>query len=285
MTIEEILNSLHVTMPNVTSWGVERLQQPEVSLDSDTLDYVSGVQDSINTGLSDLNSKRLSTKSGSLNDVDLNGVVSGVIGGLNGILGIESSAKQLADMHGDTSEYDTQMANLNAQLHATNGTIDQALSMQSYPIKRQTAQDIRGMDDSQRRAGIASATMNGVQAGLQGFKLGFLPGIFTTLAGAGIGFLNGKQADAEGQRIAQSKADFANYNADMMMQNLQTNREADINRIQSRDNAESAIHAVARGGEIQRHEYASRMIGQKNTPFRPTKQYCKGGLKVRIKVK
>ena len=287
MTLEDILSSLNVTMPSVTANATERLSTTPVGYgSSDELQsFLDNQQDSINAGLGDSNSKRLSAKSGSLNDVDLNGVASGVISGLNGILGIESSAKQLSQMHGDMSAYNTQMANLRSQVYATNDTIDQALSAQNYIVPRQTAESVSGLSEVDRSNGVTSATINGLRTGMEGFKLGIIPGIFTTIAGAGIGLLRGRQEADEGRKIAQSQADFANYNADMMTQNLQTNRDADINRIQSRDNAESAVHAVARGGEIQRHEYASRMIGQKNTPFRPTKQYCKGGLKVRIKVK
>ena len=140
-------------MPSVTSWGVERVQQPEYSLDSDSLAYLNNVQDNINTSLGSSNQNQLSARSGIsglLGSMDLNGVASGVIGGLNGILQTENTANQLSQMYGDQSAYNTQMANLRSQLYATNETIDQALSMQGYPIKKQTAEDFRGLTRGQR---------------------------------------------------------------------------------------------------------------------------------------
>ena len=289
-------------MPSVTSWGVERVQQPEYSLDSDSLAYLNNVQDNINTSLGSSNQNQLSARSGIsglLGSMDLNGVASGVIGGLNGILQTENTANQLSQMYGDQSAYNTQMANLRSQLYATNETIDQALSLQGYPIKKQTAEDFRGLTRGQRNGLVASTALSGAGSGASiGAAIGsIIPGLGTVAggliggaAGAIGGFIRGKHEDKQGEQLAQSNANYANYNADMMMQNLQTNREADINRIQLRDNAESAVHAVANGGNIERKQmdirsFANKTLGKKDYPDRPVRRMTKGGVMVRFKVK
>ena len=268
------------------------------------LSWLDGLQDSINDSLTKQNNKAASKPFfGNLNleNFDLNGAMSGVVGGLNGLIGVNNTGQQLQQMYEDKSAYDAQFANMRAIANQNYDTLGQVLAAPQFYMPKQTVEGVRGMTQEQRNGLIGSSALSGASGGASvGAAIGsIIPGIGTAIGGAvggligGIGgFFSGKRADKQGQLKAQSEADFRNYQNDNLAYAYQMNQQAAVNRIQSRDNAEKVVRAVADGGKIERKqmgikEFSDLVLNKRrsDSAYIPSRKKCNGGVLVRYKVK
>lgn len=213
-----------------------------------------------------------------------NGISNG-IGALNGLVGIAGIANRASQIQRDDPRFSQALGMMRGA--GTYGYSDygQVLSemdnMRQYGIRRNES-DVRGMTEGQKWGNVGQGALAGASAGSAFGLVGTAIGGLLGAAGAGLGVLNGDT----GARV-QTDAD--NYNMQHAEQLAQLNYDAALENIANRNHVQKAVHAVANGGKIKRQltakEYASRVLGQKSTFFRPTRQYCNGGVKVRIKVK
>lgn len=230
---------------------------------------------------------------GLFGSVDFNGIASGLIGGANGFLGMLNTGQQLTNMYGDQSAYNMQMANMRTLSNQNYDTIGQLLSTPRFYVPRQTAAGVRGMTKAQRNGAIGSAALSGASGGASiGSIFGPLGAAIGTVVGAGAGLVFGGIKDKEGQTNAEIEADYNNIQADKLELAYNQNRNAALDRIQSRDNAEKTGRAVANGGKIERKqmnvkEFSDLVLSKRrgDSAYIPTRQKCNGGVLVRYKVK
>ena len=228
-----------------------------------------------------------------LDEIDLNSIASGAIGGVNGLLGVVNAGQQLTNMYGDQSAYNTQMANMRTLSNQNYDTIGQLLSTPQFYVQKQTADDVRGMSKAQRTGAIGSTALSGASGGA---SIGSIFGPLGTAIGAGVGAIGGLVfggiKDKQGQIDAEIEANYNNLQADNLAYAYDQNRNAALDRIQSRDNAEKTVRAVANGGKIERRqmgikEFSDLVLSKRrgDSAYIPTRQKCNGGVLVRYKVK
>ena len=218
----------------------------------------------------------------------INNLASGFIGGLSNGIGMVKTGQQLTQLP-NNSEFQNQLATGQTLANMNYGTIGQWLSAPQFNIQHQTADDVRGMTKAQRNGLVGSTALSGASAGA---SVGSIFGPIGTAIGAGVGAIGGLVfggiKDREGQRNAQIEADYNNLQADNIQFAYNTNRNAAIERIQSRDNAEKVVRAVANGGQIERkqmdiRDFANKVLNRRDSPMRVERQKCNGGVMIRIK--
>lgn len=206
----------------------------------------------------------------------------GIANGLVGIYGIANRASQIQQDDPRFSQALGMMRGAGTYGYSDYGQVLSEMdNMRQYGIRRDE-DDVRGMTAGQKWGNVGQGALAGASAGMAFGPWGAAIGGLLGAAGAGLGVLNG---DTEAR--VQTAAD--NYNMQHAEQLAQLNYNTALENIANRNHVQKAVHAVANGGKIKRQltakEYASRVLGQKSTFFRPTRQYCNGGVKVRIKVK
>lgn len=245
------------------------------------------------TALDNLSSGPGASGNISSSGIGLSSIASGAIGGANGLLSMFNTGQQLTNMYGDQSAYNTQMANMQVLSNQNYDTIGQLLSTPQFYVPRQTADSVRGMTKAQRNGAIGSAALSGASGGA---SIGSIFGPVGTAIGAGVGAIGGLVfggiKDKQGQTNAEIEANYNNLLADNLAYAYDRNRDAALDRIQSRDNAEKVVRAVANGGKIERRqmdikEFSDLVLSKKrsDSAYIPTRQKCNGGVLVRYKVK
>lgn len=236
--------------------------------------WLNEMQDQLNTSLvgqnrAIMNNERMAMWNNGLS----NGL--GVLNGLAGIAGIASNAARI----NDTPWFDNQLAGL--QRAGTYGYTDYGQVINEMNnlshVNKQNYDDVRGMTKGQKWGSVGTGLATGASAGAAFGPWGALVGGVIGAAGAGLGVLKGNKA-------AEVKVASDNMDLSMANRNAMKNYSAALDGISEKNHIQGMVHPVAYGGPIKRqmdmNEYKTKVLGN-----RPVKQYCKGGLKVRLKVK
>lgn len=216
-------------------------------------------------------------------------VAGSALAGLNGLTGIVTASTNLAGI-ADTSMYQNQiddigrigMTNYNSfhQLASDYGRLGTSQPNFTY-------EDVRGKTDGEIAGGILSSGLSGASAGYQiAGGIGALTGGIIGLGGGILGWLDGDaRAENEHRRLKQNAA-AANYDATI-------NLQAATERMQDREHRYRMSNIAAGGGQLAKRsmtirEFASKVLKKPTrSDERPmgtiTRQYCNGGVKIRIK--
>jgi len=295
MTLEDILASLNVTMPSVTTNAIERLpMNPVGNGGSDDLqNYLNNQQDAINAGLS----STVSADGGNsllngLKNFNWDSAVNGALTVGTGALNIWNSAQRASQIN-ENNGFKDQIATVNALGRAGYSDYDQIMSAYNNlgVVPRQDYDEVRGMTDAQKTGSIWSGTLTGAGAGA---AAGSMFGPWGTAIGGAIGGIAGalgvRKGVREGDRKAQIQTDYDNLQSDLAMNNANINLSTATNRIADEKNRQGQVHFVAEGGNIERmqmdiREFASKVLNKKDYPDRPIRKMVKGGVMIRYKVK
>jgi hypothetical protein len=213
-------------------------------------------------------------------------VAGGVMAGLGGLTNIASTAVNLGGIN-DTSQYQNEINDM-ARIGSTDYNSYDQLAMDYGRLRNSqpdfSYQDIRGKTDLEKAGGVLSAGLAGANAGMQiGGPWGALVGGAIGLGGGAIGWLTGDE-------LARNEKSKLRVNADLANTSAQMNLEAAGERMQDREHRYQMQNVVADGGPIERKHssYASSRMRKprqkEETPSsRITRQYCNGGVKIRIK--
>lgn len=199
----------------------------------------------------------------------------------NGVTSIASNAMSAAEIQ-ETPEFDAQVEALNA-LGTTDFTdYNQLIGGYSSmkPVQNQTFDSVRGMTGWEKAGNIGSSALSGFTSGVQ------VGGIWGGLAGAVLGAGASLFGILSGDDKARWKVREDNLNAQIAEDNALTNLHAETEEVRNRKTRQMYANRRAFGGQIKQmnaREYASKVLGNGDVYF-PTREYCKGGLKVRIKV-
>ena len=212
-------------------------------------------------------------------------VAGGVVSGLTGATTLLSNALKDAQIR-DTSMQEGIISDLSRAGNYNYNNYDQLAN--DYAQTRFNPsfnyQDIRGMTTGQQIGSVGTSTLSGAATGLQ------IGGPWGALIGGGVGLLTGLGGVLTGNAAAHAKQDQLNLQAQLAADAARKNFTAAHERIGDNIHRQNAVNAVAMGGKIQTiNEYAERVLNKPRVRERNSvysvikKEYCNGGLKVRIK--
>ena len=226
----------------------------------------------------------------SLNGAQATQIVNGAATAIQGLTGIASTAAGLsenADIRDRIGQY-AAAGNIGrrdytdfSQIANDVNSIEASLPMAS------TAQQIYGKTNADKVLGVGSTTLQGITSGA---AVGGLPG---AIAGVVIGLGAGLFGMGQGEANAQLKADYEkNYRANAIRSAYNNVRNSHEKLLDSSYNAAYG-HIAKRGGRIERRmptakEFAGRILSSQASndvshSANISRQYCKGGLRIRIK--
>lgn len=254
-----------------------------LSLEDLGLDPNEMANDSLLAALSSLSrsGNGRGTNGSSSNIENIIGKASSAIGGMSSIFNTAANATKI----NEDQRYNNAMDQLRGA--GTHGYSDygQIISEQQSLLgtPRSDYDTVRGMTTGQKIGSIGSGLTSGATAGMQ------VAGPIGAIVGGVIGGLGAGAGVWLGDREAKNQVERDNMNGQIAMREAGQNYDAALENISKNNAIQSQVNSIAKGGSIKRQytgaEYASKVLGNRSIGFRPTRQYCKGGVKVRIKVK
>lgn len=217
-------------------------------------------------------------------------IAGGAIAGLTAGAQILNNATQAAQLE-DTTQFENQLTDLSRVGSYGYNNFDEIARDYSRTNFNPSISydDIRGMSTGEKIGNVGSSALSGAAAGMQ------IGGPWGAAIGGVIGAGAGLAGILTGDRAASVKETFLNNQADIAAGMAQDNLNAAHERILNRNDRRGVVHAVAKGGQIERKSesikaYADRVLSKPRVNNskcggRITRSYCDGGVKYRVRVK